>query len=68
MKIEKNVPIPRRGYEMPFDQMEVGDSFVLPDSFSPGYARALIRKAQKSIGRKFTLRKIGDSFRCWRIE
>ncbi len=68
MKIEKNVPMPRRGYDLPFDQMEVGDSFVLPDSVSPGYARVLINAAQKKLRKKFSLRNVGKQYRCWRVE
>ncbi len=67
MKIEKNVPMPPRGYDLPFDQMEVGDSFVLPSKVSPNYARMLIHKAQKSLSKKFSLRITPDGHRCWRV-
>jgi len=68
MKIEKNIPMPKRGYELPFDQMEVGDSFELSDATSPAYARQLIHKAQKALGKKFSLRRIDGKHRCWRTE
>ena len=69
MKIEKNVPMPPRGYDLPFDQMEVGDSFVLPEKVSHGYARGLIHKFQKTNGKKkFSLRRTETGYRCWRME
>ena len=68
MKIEKNVPMPQRGYDLPFAQMEVGDSFVLPEVVSHSYARLLIHKFQKSDGKKkFSLRRIANGYRCWRV-
>lgn len=67
MRIDKNIPMPPRGYELPFDQMEVGDSFLLPSGVSPGYARALIHAAQKKLSKKFSLRRTDNGFRCWRI-
>lgn len=66
MQIDKNIPMPKRGYELPFDQMEVGDSFVVPDKVSVSYARWLIYNAQKGLSRKFRLRKIEDGYRIWR--
>lgn len=69
MKIEKNVPMPPRGYELPFDQMDIGDSFVLPEAVSHSYARILIHKFQKSNGaKKFSLRRTADGYRCWRVK
>jgi hypothetical protein len=67
MKIEKNVPMPPRGYELPFEQMEIGDSFLLPAGVSAGYARTLIHKAQNKLDRGFSLRRTDDGYRCWRV-
>ena len=69
MKIDKNIPMPPRGYELPFGQMEVGDSFALPSAVSHSYARILIHKFQTADGKKkFSLRRIDDSYRCWRVK
>lgn len=67
MKIEKNIPMPPRGYDWPFDQLEIGDSFLLPEKVSPGYARHLIHATQKKLSKKFSLRRTGEGHRCWRI-
>lgn len=66
MQVEKNIPLPIR---YPFDEMEVGDSFEL----APTMKRATVtvaaqRWGQKNGDAKFTIRKTGDTFRCWRIE
>ena len=66
MKVEKNVPIPNR---YPFDEMQVGDSFVVP----PKIARNTVSVAASRYGEKhqmkFTVRRMDDkTLRCWRIE
>lgn len=67
MKIEKHIPLPPRGYDLPFEQMEVGDSFLLPAKVSAGYARTLIHRAQHKSTRKFSLRHTNEGYRCWRV-
>jgi hypothetical protein len=66
MKIEKNVPIPRK---FPFAGMRVGDSFAVPpDVKRPAVTVAAMRFGRKH-GMKFTVRQVADkTFRCWRIE
>jgi len=66
VKIEKNIPMPRRGRELPFEEMEIGDSFQIPDGLKPEYARTMVTQAQKRLSRKFSLRRFGDRYRCWR--
>lgn len=66
MQIDKNIPMPKRGYELPFDQMEVGDSFALPEKVSVNYARQLIHQAQKGLSRQFRLRNTEEGYRIWR--
>lgn len=65
-RIEKNVPLPQR---YPFAQMEVGDSFAVPE----GISRTRVSIAAMRYGRdhkmKFTVRQMPDrSLRCWRLE
>ena len=68
--IEKNVPLPEKNirWKYPFDQMEVGDSFAVPE----GINRTRVSVAAMRYGRehkmKFTVRQMPDrSLRCWRI-
>ena len=65
IKIDKDVPVPDLGL-YPFDQMEVGDSFVTP--------RACVRTAaaewakRRGNGAKFVCRRQPDgTFRIWRV-
>lgn len=67
MKIEKGIPIPRRGHGLPFEEMEIGDSFAIPQEISPQYARHIIQRVQKKMApRRFSLRKFNGGYRCWR--
>ena len=64
--IDKGIPLPKR---YPFDQMEVGDSFAVPE----GINRTRVSVAAMRYGRehkmKFTVRQMPDrSLRCWRLE
>jgi hypothetical protein len=63
--VEKNIPIPKR---WPFDEMKVGDSFLIP----PSANRVTVSVAAKRWGEKhnaqFTIRKTPDGYRCWRTE
>jgi hypothetical protein len=71
-EIEKDVPTPawgRRGRHRiyPWNEMEVGDSFILP-YWHPASAHALAHQASKRLGRKFKASKITDGqFRVWRV-
>jgi hypothetical protein len=65
--IDKNIPRPNFGYELPFGQMEIGDSFLLPKGVSQAYARQLIAKFQKGKTARFSLLKTEDGYRCWRV-
>lgn len=66
MKVDKNVPLPSK---WPFKDMQVGDSFAVPE----GVGRTTVSIAALRYGRKhggkFTVRLMPDrSFRCWRVE
>lgn len=66
MKVEKNVPLPSK---WPFKDMQVGDSFAVPE----GVGRTTVSIAAMRYGRKhggkFTVRMVADrSLRCWRVE
>lgn len=65
-RIEKNVPLPQR---YPFAQMEIGDSFAVPENVSRTAVSIAAHRHGKEHGTKFTVRMMPDrSFRCWRIE
>lgn len=68
-KIEKGVPIPpaRHGRKYPWHEMEIGDSFVVPD-MSKSHAGAVCGGARKN-GRKFSFRLLETGgVRIWRVE
>ena len=84
MKIEKNIPIPYRSidgaqggkYTDLFKQMQPGDSFEIEQE----EGRELKKTAQNcrthathwasrhNSDAKFKVRKLGEAYRCWRIE
>jgi hypothetical protein len=65
--IEKNIPLAsQKAY--PFDQMEVGDSFLIPctDSKKIGHIRAQINNAKKRHpGKVISTRKEESGLRVW---
>lgn len=78
--IDKNVPFPsardeRRPMKYPFDQLEVGDSFVIPIHFTGDKkidknrsvsVSVSILKAKKQLGFKFASRTVEGGKRVWR--
>lgn len=68
-KIEKNVPVRSTVRETyPFADMQVGDSFALPDELSLTKARSAATNWGKKNGRKFSCRLDGKGGgRIWRI-
>ena len=71
--IEKNVPLPEQNirWKYPFDQMEVGDSFFVPNKESTQMS-ALCKRASKRLEARFVTAKAeaGDAkgVRVWRVE
>lgn len=64
MQIDKAIPIPRF---YPFEQMEVGDSFVLPHE-KRNAAQMAMRRFSKQTNRKFVMRVMDSGeLRCWRV-
>lgn len=60
-------PEPSRRNTWPFSEMEVGDSFLVPDESSQS-ARSCAVQFSKRTGRKFSIRTIDGEIRCWRIK
>lgn len=68
-KIEKNVPAPtKRGRtsDFPFAQMNTGDSFVVPASDAMRL-QAATSYQHKVSERRFSVRREGENYRCWRM-
>ncbi len=70
-KVETNVPIPSRDRsKYPFVDMDVGDSFLIPDPTDT--ERKRVQTSAASYGRRhnkhFVTRTTHDGIRVWRIE
>ena len=60
------VPPPRVVYAYPYEDMEIGDSFVVPLGARQKVMNANSR-ASKRLGRRFIARTEGDLVRIWRV-
>lgn len=66
-KIEKHVPPPAARRVYPFDKMDVGDSFFVPDETTWGSAASSARAYGANEGKRFATRAIDGGVRIWRI-
>jgi hypothetical protein len=72
MEIESNIPLPvgysRNGLKgagrFPHCLLEPGQSFFVTQ---PAHLRSIVWKHAKVTGKRFTVRREGDGYRCWRI-
>ena len=75
--VEKDIPVPEkssRDRKYPLDQMEVGDSFLVPTDPAMTVSK-LQKKASASVayahrtlgGRRFVTRQVEGGVRVWRI-
>ena len=60
-----SAPMPRVVYAYPYEEMEVGDSFVVPVAARQKVLNANYR-AGKRLGWVFTAKTEGDQVRVWR--
>lgn len=68
IKIEKNVPIPLHGkLGLPFDNMEIGDSFFIDNITDCKTAKTIMSRYNKGTSKKFISRSYGAGFRFWRV-
>ena len=65
IKIESGIPFPAH---IPFADMKVGDSFLVPEGISKSTVAVYANRYAKKTGTKFTVRKTPEGYRCWRIE
>ena len=65
--VEKDVaaPKPRVVYDYPYEEMEVGDSFVVPVEARQKVLNANYR-ASRRLGWRFSTRTEGEQVRVWR--
>ena len=68
IEVEKHVaaPKPRVVYDYPYEDMEVGDSFVVPLVARQKVLNANYR-AGKRLGWRFSTRTEGEQVRVWRV-
>lgn len=66
IKVESDRPLPGK---FPFDQMKVGDSFVIPDSVTRSAVTMAAWRYGKKTGTKFSVRRLpdGKGYACWRV-
>ena len=67
IKFETGIPVPPTRHKWPFGQMEVGQSFIIPADTVKACRASATQYAMKHAGVKFTVRAVGNKFRCWRI-
>lgn len=67
VKIDKNIPVPQSGREYPWKQLEVGDSFLVPDTTAKKFG-GTVWQARKRTGYKFVTRAVEGGVRVWRVE
>ena len=78
-KIEKEIPIPKNRNpgaleKFPFEKMKVNDSFFVPVSFinenykNKSSFQSTVCYSGKRHGRKYTVRKVENGYRVWRIK
>lgn len=69
-KIEKNAKRPdaRPRNRFPFDEMEVGDSFFISDASTKLSCTSAASWYGTRHGKKFSVLRSDDGWRCWRTE
>lgn len=67
--LEKGIAIPEKQkvVKYPYQYMEVGDSFLVPEGNLSKVCNASYREWKKT-GRKYTARVVDGGVRVWRVE
>ncbi len=69
--VEKGIPVTRRfrePYKYPFNDMDVGDSFFIPNGQDRiRSARARCSQVKANTGREYIARIVDGGVRVWRI-
>lgn len=67
--IEKNIPFPKvSSTKYPFLDLEVGDSFFVPDMTTSSISSNIQRFRLKYPDRKWSTRTVSGGIRVWRIQ
>lgn len=68
-EIEKDVPLPtiKHGKKYPWEQMDVGDSFFVPE-VKQSLMGTNAAHNTRMTGRRYTTRKENGGVRVWRVE
>lgn len=67
--VDKNVPLPGRFAMLtyPFEEMQVGDSFLAPAHTVRARFYTIVAEAKKRLGWEFTVKRTPEGYRCWRV-
>ena len=70
MKIDKHIDMPeeKKRLNLPYDKMEVGDSFFREGDERLGMFCNLNWRWGKRLHRKYVCRKVDGGIRVWRVE
>ena len=76
IKIDKNIPIPGEGLQLPLIYMEIGDSFFVPCKNAKEYSKArekiynkiITEKRRHKLNNTYTVRKVDGGIRTWRVK
>lgn len=70
IKIEKGIPFKKSHSGLPFEKMDVGDSFLIPKEilYTTVRVRAIQFSKQQKSKPKFSIKKVENGYRCWRIK
>ena len=67
-KIDKNVELPNSNKKYPFDDMDVGDSFLISGETIGSNVKSAIQHFKKvEKYKKFQTRTVNEGVRVWRI-
>lgn len=67
-KIEKGIPAPahKRAHKYPLADMEVGDSFLIPDAKTSAEISSSISYRKNRYGEQYVCRVVDGGLRVWR--
>jgi len=70
IKIEKGIPLKEKVEELPLKMMKVGDSFLIPKEMVITTVRikAIQFAKRQTPEQKFSIKKVQNGHRCWRIK
>jgi len=66
ISVESGIPMPTRSSKYPYEELSVGDSFLVTDIPSQIVSNNNWRMSKK-LGRRFVAKKVDGGVRVWRI-